>query len=309
MCLYRAPNISQAQKSTDSIAMSWHFTDPESEIVSYGWIIGTTPGGDDILPEKNVGMSLWGAKTGLSLQEHVRYYATVYAYNGAGLRASFTPENGTFVDTLLPDLSAIETTPNEGNVTENMFPNLATAIVLTTPHADVISIRWSGIQGEIEAIDWTLGTEGGLEDILPPTWVGPGPKFHGSVGYAVVRNGHLFIGEVDGSDQINVGSMLDLASLNNPEPLDPAVYAQTLNLEPGVCVHHRIRAHSAAGATASAYAMVCIMPDGSAIVTPVDESLILSVDAGGVNVGGRRRRAGEVTADGTLEARQAPFPL
>lgn len=290
----------RAQRSMDSIAMWWLFTDPESEITSYGWTIGTTPGGDDILPEKNVGLSLVGRKTGLTLEEGQHYYATVYAYNGAGLRASFTPENGTFIDLSAPDLSSMETLPNEGNVTENLIPNLPEDIVLTTTRDDIISIRWSGVKGEIEAMDWTLGTEGGLEDILPPTWVGPGPKFGGAIGFAEVRDGQLFIGEVDQSDQINVGTMLDLAQLNNPDPVDPKLYKQNLRLEPGVCVHHRIRAHTAAGVISSAFAAVCIMPDGSAIVTPVDEALILSVDAEGVNVGGRRRRsAGD--ADDTLE--------
>lgn len=280
----------QFQKNNDSVSATWRFEDPESDVVEYSWQIGTTPGGDEVMAEESVGTSFVGHKAGLMLQDHAQYFVTVFAYNGAGLRAEYTPVNGTTVDPTLPDLDNASALPNGGNTTATYVPNLAAEVVLTTTRADVISLAWAGLRGTVEIIDWTLGTEAGLQDILPPTVVGPGPRYGGRQGWAEVRDGFLFVGEVNATDQQNLGPMADLAAVGRAAPLDVGLLADKLLLEPGVCVYHRLRAFTAAGASSAIHAMVCILDNGGSIITPLDGTLFADVDASGVSTGGRRRR-------------------
>ncbi|XP_061181031.1 uncharacterized protein LOC133189645 [Saccostrea echinata] len=89
------------------IGAKWHgFVDPQSGLDHYVWWAGTTPGGNDILPEKDVHLATTGVVFNLSPELPIgkRVYVTVRAYNKAGLFTDST-SNGFLVDTTAPVIS------------------------------------------------------------------------------------------------------------------------------------------------------------------------------------------------------------
>ncbi|XP_053400999.1 uncharacterized protein LOC128557566 [Mercenaria mercenaria] len=98
----------QYQGSRNYIGCKWHgFTDPQSGISHYVWRVGTTKGGDNILPATEVhkhGKAFifdLHSEYGTYLPKGVRIYCTVRAYNRAGKFVEAS-SNGFIVDDTPP---------------------------------------------------------------------------------------------------------------------------------------------------------------------------------------------------------------
>lgn len=91
------------QGNNSTIMASWGFSDPESGVVRYEWAVGSTPYGQDLQPFVSVGTATLGVNGSLLgvLRNNVPYYATVRAYNGAGLSWTATSRGVTYVATSL----------------------------------------------------------------------------------------------------------------------------------------------------------------------------------------------------------------
>ncbi|XP_060577218.1 uncharacterized protein LOC132734491 [Ruditapes philippinarum] len=94
----------QYQASRNYIGCEWDsFTDPQSDISHYVWRVGTTKGGDNILPAEDVHRHEEAFIFDLqseykkTLPKGVRIYCTVRAYNRAGMYVEAT-SNGFIVD-------------------------------------------------------------------------------------------------------------------------------------------------------------------------------------------------------------------
>jgi hypothetical protein len=74
-----------SQTDTRSISANWSgFADPQSGIARYDWAIGTSPGGQQVLPFTSVRTATRATKTSLRLTRGTTYYVSVRATNGAG---------------------------------------------------------------------------------------------------------------------------------------------------------------------------------------------------------------------------------
>lgn len=84
--------------NTSTIEANWSTTtDPNSDINSYWYAVGTTAGGTDIVPWTD---NYWNTNVsvgGLSLQIGTTYYVSVKTKNGAGLFSGVTSSNGQLI--------------------------------------------------------------------------------------------------------------------------------------------------------------------------------------------------------------------
>lgn len=257
------------QQSQWTIAASYLFADDESGVAAYSWQIGTRPGGSDVLPRTTLGTSEVATVDGLSLRDKQTYYATVTACNRAQSCTSVTIDGGVTVDLDRPDFSGMRGVVSEGDDLETVM--VSSVPILTTTNNEHVSIRWDGIGGDIEQVTWELGTEFGASDILRPVFVGPGPNEGGHKGWAEVRDGYLFVGEDKArADQRNLGSMVDVASVDNTDIDQAQNVGVLMRLPPGVCVYHRLTAYTAALVASEFDAVACVMLDGHVILTPVN---------------------------------------
>ncbi|XP_070572874.1 uncharacterized protein [Ptychodera flava] len=96
---------SDYQNSSTIVAASWHgFSDLQSSIHHYMWCVGTTPGAEDVLPCRDVGLHLSIAtisERGLSSGQS--YFSKVMAVDAAGLQSAPAISNGITVDTTVPE--------------------------------------------------------------------------------------------------------------------------------------------------------------------------------------------------------------
>lgn len=83
-----------------------HFEDQESGILGYRWGLGTTPDNVDIMNFMATGLETFGKKENLTLISGVRYYVTVEATNGAGMK-SHGWSKGFTVDFSPPELTEV----------------------------------------------------------------------------------------------------------------------------------------------------------------------------------------------------------
>ncbi|XP_055997828.1 uncharacterized protein LOC125647098 [Ostrea edulis] len=89
------------------IGVKWQgFVDPQSGLDHYVWWAGTSPGGNDILSERKVHLTMTAMSFNMSSELPVgkRIYVTVRAYNKAGLFTDST-SNGFVVDITAPVIS------------------------------------------------------------------------------------------------------------------------------------------------------------------------------------------------------------
>jgi hypothetical protein len=93
-----------AQLSVTTVSANWTgFSDPESGITGYEWAIGTTSGGQQILPFTPVGTQTTASTSAvdliLALATGSPVYVTVRATNGAGLTTTATSDGVTVTGT------------------------------------------------------------------------------------------------------------------------------------------------------------------------------------------------------------------
>jgi len=123
------------------------FMDPESDIRSYFFCVGTAPLSEDILPCVDVGLVSQYTAVGLSLSTAVRYYVSVYAENYAGLRAG-NSSNGVMIDLTPPVMVSC----NDGGTVGTDIDEMAVT--------DTILGNWNATDGEsgIREYHWCAGT-------------------------------------------------------------------------------------------------------------------------------------------------------
>eukprot|EP00058_Branchiostoma_floridae_P023180 XP_002608670.1 hypothetical protein BRAFLDRAFT_73893 [Branchiostoma floridae] len=104
--VYDGFGLHDADYQNDSLTVwaTWHgFSDLESYIHHYIWCVGSSPGAEDILPCRDVGVALSASeKLDQSLISGTKYYSTVTAVDAAGLRSSPVSSNGISVDSTPP---------------------------------------------------------------------------------------------------------------------------------------------------------------------------------------------------------------
>lgn len=94
------------QTATNTLSAFWYGAwDYESAVTGYEVAFGTTPGGEQVLAFKDVGLSTSYTHSG-AIDDHKVYYATVRATNGAGL-ASTASSDGIDVDSTPPETGAV----------------------------------------------------------------------------------------------------------------------------------------------------------------------------------------------------------
>ncbi|XP_070573737.1 uncharacterized protein [Ptychodera flava] len=96
---------SEYQNSSTIVAASWHgFSDLQSSIHHYIWCVGNTPGADDVLPCRDVGLHLSMATTSeYGLISGQSYFSKVMAVDAARLQSEPAISNGITVDTTVPE--------------------------------------------------------------------------------------------------------------------------------------------------------------------------------------------------------------
>lgn len=92
--------------NTSSIRANWQAFDPNSGIAEYQIAVGTTPGGEDVIPWITNGLSEALSYTVTSLEEGVIYYVSVRAVNKAGLITEEVSDGQKYTE---EDLSIFET--------------------------------------------------------------------------------------------------------------------------------------------------------------------------------------------------------
>ncbi len=109
--------------NTSTIEANWSTTtDPNSDINSYWYAVGTTAGGTDIVPWTD---NYWNTNVsigGLSLQIGTIYYVSVKTKNGAGLFSGVTSSNGQLI--VAPTDSPVANFFSQNTIvcnTENVF--------------------------------------------------------------------------------------------------------------------------------------------------------------------------------------------
>ena len=107
----------QWQREVNILYASWSgFSDAESSIHHYELAFGTQPGMSDIQAFTNVGLVAFAASSNLAVTElknGVMYYASVVAYNNAGIASRVVTSDGILVDTVPPIFTQ---TPYDGTI-------------------------------------------------------------------------------------------------------------------------------------------------------------------------------------------------
>jgi hypothetical protein len=152
------------QVSVREIRATWSgFSDPETQIESYSWAIGTeSRSSTDIMEFVDVGPRRSGKASHLSLTPFGTYYVSVRAYNRAGLYKTSYSE-GLIVDNSPPFAGIVQ--DGQGTVDVDW---------LTVTKS--IGAKWNGFHDPQSAIKfylWAVGTKPGGNQVMDYTRVDP----------------------------------------------------------------------------------------------------------------------------------------
>ena len=152
------------QGSNSTILVTWGFSDPESGVVSYQWAVGSVPYGQDLQPYTSVGTAtrgMNGSFLGL-LKNNVTYYATVRAYNGAGLSWTATSGGGvTYISTSLNSTAlalVVKVIASSSFVVQGAGKLHQTVLVIQTE--DAVTVTWKNLFKDVKSICtlvWAMG--------------------------------------------------------------------------------------------------------------------------------------------------------
>ena len=143
--------------SNTQLSANWTAaSDAQSGIAKYGYTIGTTPGGWDVVGLTDNGANTSVTKSGLSLTEGQIYYFTVGAENGVGLQSSAVSSNGQLVDTSPPlPPGAV----NDGTGADITYTNSASQL----------SANWTAASDALSGVAkywYAIGTTAGATNIV-----------------------------------------------------------------------------------------------------------------------------------------------
>ncbi|XP_038057739.1 uncharacterized protein LOC119729229 [Patiria miniata] len=168
--------------SWSSIQAKWHFIDPESPIVDYTWAIGTSKGGTQLQSFTSVGTQTDAINTDVRMAHGSYVYITVMARNAADLISIATSVS------LLLDLTppVIHFVKDGGDAHDIDF----------SADDSSLTFSWSASDPEsgIDHCEWAVGSEPGLDDILPSS---PSPDAESSIttslSQAMVEGQRLYV--------------------------------------------------------------------------------------------------------------------
>ena len=129
--------------TSNEISTNWTSSlDPNSDISSYLFAVGTSSGSQDVASFTNVGLSTNFTLTGLSLVYGQMYYITVKSINGAGLESLLISSDG--------QLLQIPTTPPIANFyIDQLTVCEGDSVLLNNTSIDGVSFSWSTTNGTI----------------------------------------------------------------------------------------------------------------------------------------------------------------
>ncbi|XP_038050540.1 uncharacterized protein LOC119723761 [Patiria miniata] len=149
-----------------SVQAKWQFIDPESPIVDYSWAIGTTKGGTQLQTYTSVGTQTDAMNTNLRMAHGSNVYVTVMSRNAADL-ISISTSDPVVIDLTPPIIHAVTDGKDEHDVD-------------FSADNSSLTFSWSAFDPEsgIDHCDWAVGSEHGLDDILPSS---PSPDVTSSI--------------------------------------------------------------------------------------------------------------------------------
>lgn len=129
---------------------SWSSTDPETGVAGYEYAIGTTPGGEDLVPFTSIGAATEVIRTDLALINGARYYFSIRATNGAGLVSAVGASDGILVDFTPPATPVV--------TDDGKFTSSADSLHFVYGSGDT--------ESGIERYEFSIGTGLGLADVV-----------------------------------------------------------------------------------------------------------------------------------------------
>jgi PKD repeat protein len=127
----------------NEISANWTSSiDPNSDVISYSFAVGTISGSQDVASFTNVGLSTIFTLTGLSLVYGQMYYITIKAIDGAGLESLLISSDG--------QLLQLPTTPPIANFyIDQLTVCEGDSVLLNNTSIDGVSFSWSATNGTI----------------------------------------------------------------------------------------------------------------------------------------------------------------
>ncbi|MGQ9582433.1 MAG: fibronectin type III domain-containing protein [Thermoplasmatota archaeon] len=188
-------------RSGSALRASWSSSlDEVSGVVEYRYAIGTSQGGEDVVPWTSAGVGISVTRVNLSLSNGVTYYFSVRARNGAGLWSNVSASDGITVDTSYP----VASKPSAGGV-----------------YCISSSVTWSweastdspsGVLGYYISI----GTQPGASDVVRDGFT-PEPYFT----LSSAQNGRTYYSRVRAADR--AGNVGDFGPISDPVTVDISV--------------------------------------------------------------------------------------
>ena len=136
--------------SATTLHASWTADDPESGIARYEYAIGTTAGGEELVPFTDIGPAAQVTRTDLVLANGARYYFSVRATNGAGLVSYVGVSDGILVDFTPPAVPVV--------IDDGKYTGSATTLHFVYGSGDT--------ESGISFYEYSIGTAAGLTDVL-----------------------------------------------------------------------------------------------------------------------------------------------
>jgi len=129
---------------------SWSSADPESGIARYEYAIGTTAGGEELLPFTDAGAATQVTAAGLALTNGARYFFSVRATNGVGLVSYVGVSDGILVDFTPPAVPVV--------IDDGRYTGSATTLHFVYGSGDT--------ESGISYYEYSIGTAAGASDVL-----------------------------------------------------------------------------------------------------------------------------------------------
>ena len=299
--------------------------DDESGVTSVQVCLGTAAGAADIYGCTPVAaLASPGTKSfgdanllaaeikGLALRAGNEYYLTVVVVNGAGLKRTLSVEGPLLVKAADGDLGTIGADMT-GDVAE--FDVGQSQSIGITSVDDGFAISWRDAEASVSRVEWSVGTQSGLSDILAPVPVGVLPDADPRQGWARLvgeelqaganpddRTSVAFLGTLDTirqqaagrMDRTGVRSGSSSSDMLGPSSADAL---RRLHLEHGSCLHHQLTFWDNDFSGTGRTTVVCVLSEEHGDKVAVGYDRAATLDLGDSRTGRRRAAAPLVSVE------------
>lgn len=191
--------------SSTTLHASWSANDAESGIARYEYAIGTTAGGEELIPFTDAGNAVQITHSDMILTNGARYYFSVRAVNGAGLVSGVGVSDGILVDYTPPAQPIV--------IDDGKCTGSADALHFVYGSGDT--------ESGISYYEYSIGTAAGLADVL--SWRGAGLVREQTVKNLALSHGETYFANVRAynhaglfSDGSTNGIIVDLTAPKAP---------------------------------------------------------------------------------------------